>query len=215
MSKSARNRTQRRQNGQTKQTKQTNGHNRQKSVLTKREVPWGSIAFFSVIGVVVVLAIGWAFVQSRPASAAIEGLIEKDGLSQEHTGGTVRYESSPPMGGDHDPVWQNCDARVYDAQLRNENAVHSLEHGAVWITYRPGLAAAQIQTLGGKVKNTDYTLMSPYPGQDSPIILTAWGKQLKLQDASDARVDAFLRAFVKGPQTLEPGAACGGAKATP
>ncbi|MFI0356631.1 DUF3105 domain-containing protein [Actinomadura sp. 9N407] len=199
MSKSARNRAQR----------------TQKNVLTKREVPWGSIAFFTVIGLVAVVAIGWAFVQSRPASAAIEGLIEKDGLGQEHTSGTVRYETTPPMGGDHDPAWQNCDARVYDSRLRNENAVHSLEHGAVWITYQPGLAAAQVDKLGGKVKNTDYTMMSPYPGQDSPIILTAWGKQLKLQDASDPRVDVFLRSFVKGPQTLEPGAACSGAKDTP
>ncbi|MFB4319395.1 DUF3105 domain-containing protein [Actinomadura sp. 21ATH] len=196
MSKSARNRAQR----------------AQKNVLTKRDVPWGGIAFFTVIGLVAVVAIGYAFLQSRPADAAIEGLIEKDGLSQEHTTGTVRYESSPPMGGDHDPMWQNCDARVYDRQLRNENAVHSLEHGAVWVTYRPGLAAGQIERLSGKIENTDYSMMSPYAGQDAPIIMTAWGKQLKLQEASDARVDAFLRAFVKGPQTLEPGAACSGAK---
>ncbi|XVQ07965.1 DUF3105 domain-containing protein [Spirillospora sp. CA-255316] len=198
MSKSARNRAQR-------------------SVLNQRQVPWGAIAFFSVIGLVAAVAIGYAFVQSRPSSAdaSIAGLIQKDGLAQGHTSSAVQYDTTPPMGGDHDPVWQNCDSQVYDRQLRNENAVHSLEHGAVWITYRPGLAADQIEKLTGKVENTDYTLMSPYSGQDSPIILTAWGKQLKLQDASDARVDAFLRAFVKGPQTPEPGAACNGAKDAP
>jgi hypothetical protein len=198
MSKSARNRAQR-------------------SVLNQPQVPWGAIAFFSVIGLLAAVAIGYAFVQSRPSSAdaSIAGLIQKDGLAQNHTSGTVRYDTTPPMGGDHDPMWQNCDSQVYDRPLRNENAVHSLEHGAVWITYRPGLAPDQIEKLAGKVENTDYTLMSPYPGQDSPIILTAWGKQLKLQDASDARVDAFLRAFVKGPQTPEPGAACNGAKDAP
>ena len=58
-------------------------------------------------------------------------------------------------------------------------------------------------------------MMSPYPGQDAPIILTAWGRQLKVQDASDPRIDAFLRAFVLGPQTPEPGAPCSDGKDAP
>jgi hypothetical protein len=197
MSKSARNRAQR-------------------NVLTQRHIPWGAIAFFSVIGLVAVVAIGYAFMQSRPSDASsIDGLVQKEGLTQNHTGSTVKYDTTPPMGGDHDPMWQNCDGRVYTSPLRNENAVHSLEHGAVWITYRPGLAADQIDKLKDKVEGTDYTLMSPFPGLDAPIALTAWGKQVKVQDASDSRVDAFLSAFVKGPDTPEPGAACTGAKDTP
>ncbi|MFD0686320.1 DUF3105 domain-containing protein [Actinomadura fibrosa] len=190
---------------------------KQKNVLTKREVPWGGIAFFTVIGLVAVVGITYAFFQSRSSasSAAIAGLVEKDGLSRDHTTSAVTYATSPPMGGNHDPVWQNCDAHVYDRPLRNENAVHALEHGAVWITYRPDLAAAQVDRLKAKVAATDYSFMSPYPALDAPVVLTAWGRQLKLQDASDQRVDAFLRAFVKGPQTPEPGAACDGAKDTP
>ncbi|MFC6883087.1 MULTISPECIES: DUF3105 domain-containing protein [Actinomadura] len=193
------------------------------NALTERQVPWGGIAFFAVIGVVAIVAISYAFLQTRPSSASgsgsgsadIAGLVEKNGLSRDHTTGPVKYDTSPPMGGAHDPMWQNCDARVYDRQLRNENAVHSLEHGAVWVAYRPDLPAAQVKALKDKVSATDYSLMSPYPGLDAPVVLTAWGKQLKLQNASDQRVDAFLRAFVKGPQTQEPGAACDGAKDTP
>ncbi|MGI5163011.1 DUF3105 domain-containing protein [Spirillospora sp. CA-253888] len=200
MSKSARNRAQ------------------QRNVLTQRQVPWGGIVFFGVIGLVAVVAIGFAFMQSRPSSAdggSIAGLVQKDGLSRDHVTTAVTYDTTPPMGGAHDQMWQNCDARVYDRPLRNENAVHSLEHGAVWITYRPGLDAAQVEALGKKVKATDYSLMSPYPGLDAPIALSAWGKQVKVQDANDPRIDAFLRAYVKGPQTPEPGAACTGAKDTP
>ncbi|XRQ15896.1 DUF3105 domain-containing protein [Actinomadura welshii] len=206
MSKSARN----------KNARNTNARN--KNVLTQRQVPWGTIAFFTVIGVVAFVAIGYAFLQSRPSSAdesSIAGLVTKDDLSRDHVTGSVEYETDPPMGGEHDGAWQNCNGRVYDAPLRNENAVHSLEHGAVWITYRPGLAADQVEALGSRVDGTDYTFMSPYPSLDSPIVLSAWGRQLKLQDASDPRVDQFLRAFVKGPQTPEPGAACDGAKDTP
>jgi hypothetical protein len=200
-------------------SKSTRNRNARQNALTQRETPWGAIAFFTVVALVAIVAVGYAFLQSRPSSAddtaSIRGLVTKDGLGREHTSGAVTYDAAPPMGGDHDPTWQNCDGRVYDAPLRNENAVHSLEHGAVWITYRPGLAAADLNTLKGKVGNTDYTLLSPYPSLTSPIVLSAWGKQLKLDKASDPRVDEFLKAFVKGPQTPEPGAPCDGAKDTP
>ncbi|MFG2006966.1 DUF3105 domain-containing protein [Spirillospora sp. NPDC048911] len=201
MSKSARNRVQR------------------QNALTERTVPWGGIAFFAIIGVVAVVAVSFAFVEMRSsassATAAINGITQKDNLSRDHVTTPVKYDTTPPMGGAHDPVWQNCDGRVYDKALRNENAVHSLEHGAVWITYKPDLAADQISKLKDKVDGTDYTFMSPYPGLDAPIALSAWGKQIKVQDASDSRVTAFLKQYVKGPQTPEPGAACSGAKDTP
>lgn len=196
-----------------------NKNARSKNALTQREVPWGGIAFFTVIGLVAVVAIGYAFMQSRPSSAdgsaSIAGMVTKDDLGRGHVDGTVDYATGPPMGGDHDPAWQNCDGRVYGEPLRDENAVHSLEHGAVWITYRPGLAAAHLDTLKTKVTGTDFTFLSPYPSLDAPIALTAWGRQLKVQDAADPRIDEFLRAFVKGPQTPEPGAPCNGAKDTP
>ncbi|NEA26264.1 DUF3105 domain-containing protein [Actinomadura bangladeshensis] len=190
---------------------------KKKNALTQREIPWGGIAFFTVIGLIAVVAIGYTFMQTRSSSAetSIAGLVVEKDLGRDHTTGTVKYETDPPMGGDHNPVWQNCDGRVYDAPLRNENAVHSLEHGAVWITYRPGLAADQLDALKNKVTGTDYTMLSPYPSQDAAIKLTAWGHQLTPDSASDARVDEFLRGFVKGPQTPEPGAACSGAKDTP
>ncbi|MBX6767492.1 MAG: DUF3105 domain-containing protein [Actinomadura rubrobrunea] len=219
MSKSARTRArnQNRQKDRQQHVRSSQARNRTNAV-TKREVPWGGIVFFTVIGVVSAVAIAFAFLQTREpsaAEAAISGVVEKEGLSREHTTGAVEYDTVPPMGGPHDPVWQNCDGRVYDRPLRNENAVHSLEHGAVWITYRPGLPGDQLDRLKDRVDGTDYTMLSPYPGQDAPIALTAWGRQLKLQDASDARIDAFLRAYVKGPQTPEPGATCDGAKDTP
>ncbi|MFA1544065.1 DUF3105 domain-containing protein [Actinomadura monticuli] len=194
-----------------------NKNARKANALTQREIAWGGIAFYAVIGLVAVVAIGFTFMQTRSSadSPSVAGLVTKDDLGREHVSGTVAYDTSPPMGGDHNPVWQNCDGRVYDAPLQNENAVHSLEHGAVWITYRPGLAAAQLDALTNKVTGIDYTMLSPYPAQDAPIKLTAWGHQLSLDDASDPRVDEFLRGFVKGPQTPEPGAACDGAKDTP
>src|SRR5262245_10038941 len=54
-----------------------------------------------------------------------------------HSSGPLSYIESPPIGGAHNVVWQNCG--IYEMPIHNEHAVHSMEHGAVWITYRPGL----------------------------------------------------------------------------
>ena len=51
--------------------------------------------------------------------------------------------------------------------------------------------------------------MSPYPGQDSPIAVQAWGYQLKADSATDGRIDEFIRSFRQGAAP-EPGAACSG-----
>ncbi|GAB2588654.1 DUF3105 domain-containing protein [Streptomyces capparidis] len=137
------------------------------------------------------------------------------GLGRTHVDDTVDYKQTPPVGGDHNQVWQNCDAVVYDKKLTNENAVHSLEHGAVWITYNEKAADADVKALQEKVKKSTYTFMSPYPEQAGTIMLTAWGHQLTVQDSKDARIQKFLDTYVQGEQTPEPGAACTGGKAAP
>ncbi|MCP3818834.1 DUF3105 domain-containing protein [Streptomyces sp. A3M-1-3] len=134
-------------------------------------------------------------------------------LSRNHVTGDVSYPMTPPAGGDHNPVWQNCDGDVYEKPVSDESAVHSLEHGAVWVTYTSDATAADIKALGDRVSRTPYTLMSPYPGQSSPITLTAWGHQLNVTAGSDSRVADFLDKYVQGPQTPEPGATCTGGRA--
>jgi hypothetical protein len=131
-----------------------------------------------------------------------------------HKTGVLTYPVSPPVGGAHNPVWQNCMGNVYDSPIPKENAVHSLEHGAVWVTYKPGLPAAQIDALKKKVEGKEYMLMSPYTGLDANISLQAWGFQLKLSDANDGRIDDFIKA-TRVNASKEPGASCtGGSSAT-
>lgn len=145
-----------------------------------------------------------------PASTTgdIEGLQTFDGLSRDHTTDDVDYPQSPPVGGDHDPAWITCTGKVYDSVLRNENAVHSLEHGAVWLTYTDEVSEDDIAVLAGKIDGQPYSMMSPYPDQASPIMLTAWGVQLGVDSVDDPRIDEFLTTYRQGPQTPEPGATC-------
>ncbi|MFD9005618.1 DUF3105 domain-containing protein [Streptomyces sp. NPDC059582] len=131
-------------------------------------------------------------------------------LGRTHVTKTVKYPTEPPVGGDHNQVWMNCNGDVYTKALNNMNAVHSLEHGAVWVTYNSKAAKADVDALAAKVKKTPYTLMSPDDSQKDPIMLTAWANQRTVTSASDADVDAFFEKFVQGAQTPEPGAACTG-----
>ncbi|MGV9286071.1 DUF3105 domain-containing protein [Streptomyces sp. NPDC003719] len=132
----------------------------------------------------------------------------KGTLSRNHVAKKVTYPVEPPVGGDHNQVWMNCDGDVYTKPLNNENAVHSLEHGAVWVTYTDKAPKADVEALAAKVKKTPYSLMSPDDKQKDPIVLTAWGHQRTVTGASDPNVNAFFEKYVQGEQTPEPGAAC-------
>lgn len=128
-------------------------------------------------------------------------------VSANHKTGPLEYQQSPPVGGDHNPVWLNCG--VYDTEVPNENAAHSMEHGAVWLTYRPNLPDADVEQLQEALPST-YAILSPYEDQQAPVVASAWGTQLELKGADDPRLGAFLDKYVQGEQTPEPGAACTG-----
>ncbi|WP_055589471.1 DUF3105 domain-containing protein [Peterkaempfera griseoplana] len=154
-----------------------------------------------------------ASAKAQAAKVDIAGVKTWKNLTYNHVNGKVDYPMTPPVGGNHNPVWLDCEGKVYDKQVPNENAVHSLEHGAVWVTYNNKATAADIKTLSDKVAATTYSFMSPYPSEQGTITLSAWGTQLVVDSAKDPRVNQFFLKYVQGPQTREPGASCADAGA--
>lgn len=142
------------------------------------------------------------------AARDIEGIVEYSNLSRDHVDAPQFVNNGlPPVGGEHYNIWQNCG--VYDRPLDPGNAVHSLEHGAVWITYNPDdVSADDIAQMAEITEGGTHRLMSPFPGQISPVVVSAWGLQLQLDSADDPRLEQFVIGYEKGPQTPEPGAAC-------
>lgn len=143
----------------------------------------------------------------------IPGVQHFESLSVLHVEGRVTYPQVPPVGGEHNPVWLNCG--IYDQPVRNENAVHSLEHGAVWITYDPSLPAADVEALRALTRGSTHRILSPYIGLPSPVVASAWGYQLQLDNANDPRLPQFIGQFEQGPTTPEPGATCSGGVGNP
>lgn len=134
-----------------------------------------------------------------------------EGLSVEHTEGEVDYPMTPPAGGPHDPVWLECG--VYDEPVRDENAVHDLEHGAVWIAYDPDLPAADVRALAEQLPQNG--IMAPYPGLPGPVVVTVWGRQLTLDGADDERLGLFIAEFGHSETAPEPDASCAGGTTDP
>jgi hypothetical protein len=147
------------------------------------------------------------------AQAPIAGVVTYANLSRDHTISPVTYPETPPVGGPHSPIWQNCG--IYTSPIPNETAVHSLEHSVVWVTYRPDLAPVAVQTLQRLVQGRSYTLLSPYPGLPAPVVASAWGLQLQLSTVHDPRLAVFIARYAGGAQAPEPGGECTGGTGTP
>lgn len=147
-----------------------------------------------------------------PADPEDIGRIQRFGMpSAAHVelGEVVAYNVHPPVGGDHYAVWQDCG--VYDEPVRTELAVHSQEHGAVWITYDESeVDEAGIETLTSHHNPGDYLLISPMTGLPAPVVASAWGAQLVLEDPEDPVLVDFLREFDRGVTTPEHGGPCSG-----
>lgn len=140
------------------------------------------------------------------AGASVEG-VKTFQNSSTHVKGAVNYQQTPPAGGDHSEVPLNCG--IYNKPVPNENAVHSLEHGAIWVTYDPSLSEDQLRELRTKLPST-YVILSPYESLPAPIVLSGWNVQLQVQDAGDKRIGEFFEEYWIGKNAPEPGAPCTG-----
>jgi hypothetical protein len=106
--------------------------------------------------------------------------------------GAIEYDRQPPTNGDHDPLWQNCG--FYEKPIKDRHAVHSMDHGVVWITYRSDLAPGQVEALRPYGEER-YVIVSPYSGQDAPVVATSWRVQLELDGPGDPRLRQFIDQF--------------------
>src|SRR5262249_23033682 len=102
----------------------------------------GALIAVTVVGLVALL---WAPVLRFPQPSVPAGVQGFEVTERSHVEGPVSYPLNPPVGGNHAPLWQNCG--FYEEPVGSAHAVHSLEHGAVWIAYRPGLPLNEIARL--------------------------------------------------------------------
>jgi hypothetical protein len=169
----------------------------------------GSVAVLAVVAIVVAsLVFAPRSYDAGSEGAEVEGVQTFENETQ-HVEGAVEYPQSPPAGGPHNQVWLNCG--IYTEPQANENAVHSLEHGAVWVTYdAERVQGAELEALRDLLPS-NYVILSPYEGLDTPIALSAWNAQLKVDSVEDERIPEFIEEYWRSQNVPEPGALCSGA----
>ncbi|TMR92291.1 DUF3105 domain-containing protein [Nonomuraea basaltis] len=164
-------------------------------------------------GLIIVVLVGVVgfYLVNQARQTSLDAVADYKYDAGQHVWNAVTYKETPPVGGEHNNYWQQC--ATYDAPIHPEHAVHSMEHGAVWITYRPDLPKAQVDKLKAVASSTgqqDYMLVSPFPNLSSPVVASSWGHQLKLNSPDDPKLGAFIKRYQNGAGTPEPGATCGG-----
>jgi Protein of unknown function (DUF3105) len=172
----------------------------------------GPVLALAAIGVAIIACLAVAVpMLVEEANVDLSDVRSYDDLVVEHTNEDVDYPQSPAVGGPHDPSWLDCG--VYDEPVREENAVHDLEHGAVWFSYAPDLDEDEIAELAGLLPQNG--IMAPYSDLGAAVVVTVWGRQLELDDADDPRLPLFLQRYGGGETAPEPFGSCAGGIATP
>ena len=135
--------------------------------------------------------------------------------ANQHTSGTISYEDSPPVSGQHAPTPAPCG--VHGEAIPNENMVHTLEHGSIGLLYAPDLELDQIRELEAIVNDfDDHTFSMPYEGQmDTPIVVAAWGHTMELEELEEDSIRQFIEEFRNGGDSPEKGTPCDNTQNTP
>jgi hypothetical protein len=191
-------------------------YQRQLAKRRRSKIVWWAVGIVAAVAIVALVVASIVF---APKAAPTYGALDSSGADiagvetfeneTKHTDEDVDYAQSPPAGGPHNAVWLNCG--VYNEPQTDENAVHSLEHGAVWVTYdADALSADELQRLKEQLPST-YVILSPYEGIDSPLVLSAWNAQLKLDSVDDERIPEFFEEYWRNQNVPEPQAICTGA----
>ena len=98
-------------------------------------------------------------------------------------GQPYEYKDRPATSGYHDPSPLPPTPKVYDTQPPETKAVHSLEHGAVFVYYLPeadgGLPRDAVDRLANIARGDKATFLAPYPGltPETALTLTAWNRR--------------------------------------
>jgi hypothetical protein len=98
----------------------------------------------------------------------------------------------------------------YGEPVRNEHAVHALEHGVVWITYRPDLAAAQVDVLRTLARAEEDMIVSPFVDLPAPVVVSAWGQQTRFDTADDPGLVPYVQQLRATSLASEPDGGCDG-----
>ncbi len=118
-------------------------------------------------------------------------------------GTQLQFDSNPPTSGQHYDKW--ITRGIYDKPQPDGNLVHSLEHGAVILSYKVDLPNEDVEKIKSVFSSVSVSkkIMVPRDNLDVPVALTSWGRLLKLQTI-DATSEAKIKEFMETNEDRGP-----------
>jgi hypothetical protein len=161
---------------------------------------------FVYLGILIaVIGFGyWLFTSSAKQEANMPGqFFESQGQEHIAQGATehLPYSSNPPTSGPHWP--QPAEWGIYKATQPDEQLVHNLEHGGIWISYKPEMDADTVAKLEDFTRRYPLIVVEPRPANTSPISLAAWTRLQHLESYDERAILEFIEAYHnKGPEKV-------------
>lgn len=161
-----------------------------------------------VVIIVIILGIGvaiWAMSRSQaPMGEDLSIAVPSQGRNHVQPQAThPEYSSNPPTSGWHSP--STVKVGFYEEEIPDEQIIHNLEHGDIWISYRPDIDQVIKEELkkfkGSKV------IITPRSANDTDIALVAWTRLDKFDIENDtlnkSRIDNFIKRYInRGPEKI-------------
>lgn len=122
------------------------------------------------------------------------------------------YNSNPPSSGWH--YASPARGGFYDEPLPDEQVIHNLEHGDIWIAYHPRVSD-EVKSILKKFAGR-YVVVSPRSENEGDISLVAWGRvdtfSVENEILDEKRVKDFISRYDnRGPENIRiPQAGHGG-----
>jgi len=134
--------------------------------------------------------------EQKVEEASLQGKVEEfpiEGREHVSAGTSVNYKTNPPTSGGHLDQAENWG--VYDREIDDKAAVHALEHGGIWISYKDiaGDEKAILEKIGQD--NSQSVIVSPRSGNDVKIAVVSWGKMMKLDSPDGALIQKYIDTY--------------------
>lgn len=176
---------QQRREFERQERKKGNGPSPQKRKMKK--ILFWVIGILIVIGIIYLLVISVKNQRPRPGEAFSSQGQEHIAVGADHE----EYNSNLPTSGPH--YAQPAKWGVYQTELQDEQIVHNLEHGGIWIAYKDIDDVAKI-SLEEITKSGLKIIMTPRTKNDAPITLASWGRVQKFENFDKQAILEFIKA---------------------
>lgn len=168
----------------------------------------GNFTKLAIFATVVIVIGGLIFIFTRPVKEKLQvgETIAEQGASHIDQGSDhPLYNSNPPTSGPH---WSSpAECKIYTKEIPDESVLHSLEHGAVWVSYKDKDNKKLAQKLTDLINSESGKLvLSPRSKNDSVIAVASWGRLMKLEEFDGGKISEFIDANKN--QSPEPFASC-------